>query len=229
MNSQTITREELSRLFDHTNLKPNATDEDFKRLTDEAKQIHAAMVAINSAPVAYCHQLLKDTDIHVGAAIAFPLGQMTTASKLAEAKNAIDDGADEIDYVINVGDAIMHRYDAIRAEMEAMVELCHKHHKIIKVIFENCYLSKEEIKELALIAKAVKPDFIKTSTGFGTGGATVEDVRLMKETVGYEVGVKAAGGVRTWEQCANMIDAGATRIGTSSSFAILKGYDEAHQ
>ena len=229
MNSQTITKEQLARLFDHTNLKAYATDEDFITLTNEAKNIHAAMVAINSAPVALCHELLKDTDIHVGAAIAFPLGQMTTASKVAEAQNAILDGADEIDYVINVGDAKMHRYEAIKEEMKAMVSLCRQYGKIIKVIFENCYLNREEIKALALIARDVKPDFIKTSTGFGTGGATVEDVRLMKETVGDEVQVKAAGGIRDWPTCAAMIDAGATRIGTSSSLAILKGYEEAQR
>ena len=109
-----------------------------------------------------------------------------------------------------------------------MVAVCREHKVLIKVIFENCYLTKEEIKAVAEIAKKVKPDFIKTSTGFGTSGATVEDVRLMKETVGSEVQVKAAGGIRDWETCAAMIDAGATRIGTSSSIKILEGWDKAH-
>ncbi|MCQ2491435.1 MAG: deoxyribose-phosphate aldolase [Lachnospiraceae bacterium] len=229
MNSKTITRAELARLFDHTNLKAFATQDDFKVLCDEAKELHTAMVAINSSPVAWCKEFLKDTDIHVGAAIAFPLGQMNIASKVAETLNAIEDGADEIDYVLNVGRLKMGDLAYIEDEMTQMVAACRKHGKTIKVIFENCYLTKDEIKAAALIAKKVKPDFIKTSTGFGTGGATVEDVKLMKETVGDEVSVKAAGGIRTWEACAAMIDAGATRIGTSSSYAILEGYDEAHK
>ncbi len=229
MNSKTITRAELARLFDHTNLKAFATQEDFRILCEEAKELHAAMVAINSSPVAWCKELLKDTDIHVGAAIAFPLGQMNIASKVAETEQAIADGADEIDYVLNVGRLKMGDLAYIEEEMAAMVSTCRKHGKTIKVIFENCYLTKDEIRQAALIAKKVKPDFIKTSTGFGTGGATVEDVALMKETVGDDVSVKAAGGIRSWEACAAMIDAGATRIGTSSSYAILEGYDQAHK
>lgn len=228
MDSKTITREELSRLFDHTNLKAFATKDDFKKLCEEAKELHTAMVAINSSPVAWCAEFLKGTDIHVGAAIAFPLGQMSIASKIAETENAIHDGADEIDYVLNIGRLKMGDFDYIEEEMKQMVEVCHKENKIIKVIFENCYLTKEEIKKAAEIAKKVKPDFIKTSTGFGSGGATAEDVKLMKETVGSEVQVKAAGGIRSWKDCAAMIDAGATRIGTSSSYAILEGWDKEH-
>lgn len=227
MKSQTITREALAALFDHTNLKPYATDDDFHVLTQEAKAMHCAMVAINPSPVKLCHKLLVGTGIHVGAAVSFPLGQTTIADKTHEAQTAIENGADEIDYVINVGEAKMHHWDYIEAEMQAMVALCRKYHVIIKVIFENCYLTKDEIRSIALIAKKVRPDFIKTSTGFGTGGATVEDVRLMKETVGDAVQVKAAGGIRSWQACAAMIDAGATRIGTSSSLTILKEYDEA--
>lgn len=228
MNSKTITREQLTKLFDHTNLKAFATKDDFRKLCEEAKELNTAMVAINSAPVAWCKEFLQGTEIHVGAAIAFPLGQMSIASKVAETENAIRDGADEIDYVLNVGRLKMGDLDYIEDEMTQMTAVCRKHHKIIKVIFENCYLTKEEIRAAAEIAGRVKPDFIKTSTGFGTGGATVEDVRLMKETVGEAVQVKAAGGIRTWESCAAMIDAGATRIGTSSSYAILKGWEEVH-
>lgn len=226
MNSLDITRKELAKMFDHTLLKAFATEKDFDVLCNEAKENHFAMVAINSYPVKYCKNILKDSDVHVGAAIAFPLGQMTIASKLSETRNAIADGADEIDYVLNVGKVKEHDYQYIEDEMIQMVDLCRQHHVLIKVIFENCYLDKEEIKECALIAKSVKPDYIKTSTGFGTGGATVEDVMLMKNTVGDDVLVKAAGGIRNWKTCAKMIDAGASRIGTSASFAILQGYDE---
>lgn len=221
-----MTSQELARMFDHTFLKPYATNQDFEKLCQEAKTIGAAMVAINSEPVKLCKQLLEGTDVHVGAAISFPLGQTTLEVKVAETKKAIEDGADEIDYVINIGKAKMHDYDYIEKEMISIVELCKKHHVLSKVIFENCYLDKEEIKQIALIAKKVKPDFIKTSTGFGTSGALVEDVRLMKETVGDEVQVKAAGGIRDWKTCQAMIEAGATRIGTSSSLKIIEEFEK---
>lgn len=221
-----MTKEELASMFDHTFLKAYASRYDFIKLCDEAKEIGAAMVAINSAPVKLCKELLKGTSIHVGAAISFPLGQTTLDIKLAETKQAIEDGADEIDYVINIGKAKMHNWDYIEKEMKSIVQICHQNNRICKVIFENCYLTKDEIKHIALIAKQVKPDYIKTSTGFGTSGATVDDVRLMKETVGNEVKVKAAGGIRDWKTCRAMIEAGASRIGTSSSLKILEEFEE---
>ena len=229
MNSQTITRDQLAKLFDHTLLKAFATKEDFKKLCEDAANMNCAMVAINPSPVKWCKEFLKGTDVHVGAAIGFPLGQTPIDVKVYETEKAIKDGADEIDYVINVGELKQGNLEYIEEEMKAIVLTCKVNNVLSKVIFENCYLTKEEIKAVALIAKRVKPDFIKTSTGFGTGGALVEDVKLMKETVGDEVGVKAAGGIRDWETCAKMIDAGASRIGTSSSLEILKGYDEAHK
>lgn len=221
-----MTKEELARIFDHTFLKAYASRDDFIQLCNEAKSIGAAMVAINSEPVKLCKELLKGTNIHVGAAISFPLGQTTLDIKLAETKQAIDDGADEIDYVINIGKAKMHDWNYIEQEMRSIVELCHENQVICKVIFENCYLTKEEIVKIAEIAKEVKPDYIKTSTGFGTSGATVEDVRLMKEAVGNEVKVKAAGGIRDWKTCQAMIKAGASRIGTSSSLKILEEFQQ---
>ena len=221
-----MTKEELARIFDHTFLKAYASRDDFIQLCNEAKSIGAAMVAINSEPVKLCKELLQGTNIHVGAAISFPLGQTTLDIKLAETKQAIDDGADEIDYVINIGKAKMHDWNYIEQEMRSIVELCHENQVICKVIFENCYLTKDEIKHIAFIAKQVKPDYIKTSTGFGTSGATVEDVRLMKETVGNEVKVKAAGGIRDWKTCQAMIEAGASRIGTSSSLKILEEFQQ---
>lgn len=221
-----MTKEELARIFDHTFLKAYASRDDFIQLCNEAKSIGAAMVAINSEPVKLCKELLQGTNIHVGAAISFPLGQTTLDIKLAETKQAIDDGADEIDYVINIGKAKMHDWNYLEQEMRSIVELCHENQVICKVIFENCYLTKEEIVKIAEIAKEVKPDYIKTSTGFGTSGATVEDVRLMKETVGNEVKVKAAGGIRDWKTCQAMIEAGASRIGTSSSLKILEEFQQ---
>ena len=217
-------RNELAKLFDHTYLKAYASYEDMKRLCDEAKSIGCAMVAINSVPVKLCKELLKDTPVHVGAAISFPLGQTTIETKVFETKKAIEDGADEIDYVINIGELKMGNYDYIQREMEEIVEVCKANHVLSKVIFENCYLTKEEIVKVAEIAKEVKPDFIKTSTGFGTSGATPEDVKLMKDTVGDAVKVKAAGGIRDWETCRKMIEAGAERIGTSSSIKICEEF-----
>lgn len=220
----TLTEKSLAKYFDHTFLKAYATRADFEKLCKEARELGTAMVAINSAQVCVCKELLKGCDVHVGAAISFPLGQTVLEIKVEETKKAIQDGSDEIDYVINIGEAKMGHWDYIEEEMRQITEICHAHKVISKVIFENCYLEKEEIKKLAEIAKKVKPDYIKTSTGFGTGGATLEDVRLMKETVGDDVKVKAAGGVRDWETCKAMIEAGAERIGTSSSIAILEGF-----
>ena len=221
---ETLDQDKLCQLFDHTFLKAYAKRADFEKLCNEAKQYHFKMVAINSYPVPLCKKLLEGTDIHVGAAISFPLGQTSIEAKCFETKKAIEEGADEIDYVLNVGKLKDGDLQYIEEEMKAITDICHQNNILVKVIFENCYLSKEEIKQAALIAKKVKPDFIKTSTGFGTSGATVEDVKLMKETVGEEVKVKAAGGIRDWDTCKKMLEAGAERIGTSASIEILKGF-----
>ena len=157
-----------------------------------------------------------------GAAVGFPLGQMTIETKAMEAENAIKDGAQEFDYVLNVGKLKEHDYGYIKKEMETMVSTARKAGICCKVIFETCYLSEEEIIEAAKIASRVKPDFVKTSTGFGTAGATAENVRLMKENCGPDVQVKAAGGIRTWKAAEAMIQAGASRIGTSAGIAILE-------
>ena len=217
-----MTPQQLASYFDHTLLKAYATEKELTALCDEARTYGFKMVAINSSPVRFCKEQLKDTPVHIGAAISFPLGQTTVAVKLFEAETALSEGADEIDYVINVGMARMHRWDYIEDEMRRMTELCRRRGVIVKAIFENCYLERDEIAELARIAARVRPDFIKTSTGFGTGGATVEDVRLMKQSCGPDVQVKAAGGIRTLSDCLAMIEAGATRIGTSSGVKLVE-------
>lgn len=229
MNISQLTHEKLANMFDHTNLHTDATEEDIKKLCQEAKTNHFKMVAVNSVQVGLCKKYLTDSDVHVGAAISFPLGQTCLETKLFETDLAIQQGADEIDYVINQTELKAKNYDYIRREMKSIVKKCRNNNVISKVIFENCYLTKEEICLLSEIAREVRPDFIKTSTGFGTGGAKAEDVRLMKETVGNEVQVKAAGGIRSWEVCRAMIEAGAERIGTSSSLKILKEFDEASE
>ena len=215
-------KEKYARMIDHTNLHADATDADMKKLCDEARENHFRMVAINPAQVKRCKGFLKDTDVHVGAAIAFPLGQETLATKVYSVKDAIENGADEIDYVINITELKEKNYSYIEEEMRQIVEICRKGNVISKVIFENCYLTKEEIKMVAQIAKKVKPDFIKTSTGFVPSGAMVEDVALMKSIVGDDVLVKAAGGIRTYEQFMEMVNAGASRIGTSNSLKIVE-------
>ena len=221
---KTLTVKELAGYFDHTLLKAFVTNEDFKKLCDDADKYGFKMVAINSAPVALCKEYLKDSPVHVGAAISFPLGQTTIETKVFETKNAIENGADEIDYVINIVELKNKNYDYIKREMEAIVAVCRENGVLSKVIFENCYLTKDEIAKVAEIAREVKPDFIKTSTGVGTGGATVEDVKLMKSIVGDDVKVKAAGGIRDLETCLAMIEAGAERIGSSSSIEITEAY-----
>jgi len=215
-------KEKYARMIDHTNLHADATDADMKKLCDEARENHFRMVAINPAQVKRCKEFLKDTDVHVGAAIAFPLGQETLATKVYSVKDAIENGADEIDYVINITELKEGNYSYIEEEMRRIAEICRESNVISKVIFENCYLTKEEIKIVAQIAKKVKPDFIKTSTGFGPSGAKVEDVALMKSVVGDDVLVKAAGGIRTYEQFMEMVNAGASRIGTSNSLKIVE-------
>ncbi|MBR4577675.1 MAG: deoxyribose-phosphate aldolase [Clostridia bacterium] len=222
MDKKLLTKDAVAGMIDHTNLKPTATREDIRRLCEEAKTFHFASVMVNSAFTALCAELVKGSGVLVGTVAGFPLGQMSTAAKVYEAETAIADGADEIDYVVNVSDVKDGKWDLVKDEMEKITAACHSRGAGRKVIFENCYLTKEQIVRLAEIAKEVKPDFIKTSTGFGTGGATPEDVRLMKETVGDTVKVKAAGGIRDWASCKAMIDAGAERIGASAGKQILE-------
>ena len=225
MNSMTVTRQQLCSMFDHTCLKPFADRSMLKQLCKEAEENRFAMVAVNSSPVAFCKEMLRGTGVHVGAAISFPLGQTTIETKVFETQDAIRNGADEIDYVINIGEMKNGNYAYIEDEMKRIVRVCRESGVLCKVIFENCYLTKEEIRRLAAIAGRVRPDYIKTSTGFGTGGAEPDDIRLMKKTVGNFVKVKAAGGIRSWVDCKKMIEAGADRIGTSSSLKILQEFD----
>ena len=217
--------EQLANMIDHTNLKAFADDAAFEKLCDEAKKYNFKMVAINPAQTVRCKKKLEGSPVHVGAAIGFPLGQTTLECKIFETKDAIEKGADEIDYVINVAELKNKNYDYIKKEMEEIVKICREAGKTSKVIFENCYLTDDEKRKVAEIAKEVKPDFIKTSTGFGTGGATVEDVKLMKSVVGDEVKVKAAGGIRDLKTALAMIEAGAERLGTSAGVAIVEEYN----
>ena len=226
-NSKTITREQLCRLFDHTLVKPFATDEDYKKLCQEAAENHFAMVALDSGPVELCAKYLKGTDVHVGGAVAFPTGNHTLECKLFEEEDDIKKGADEIDYIIHIRECKNHNWEYMYNEMKAITDMAKSHGLICKALFENCYLTPEEIAKMSQIARDVEPTFIKTSTGMGTYGARLEDIKIMKENCGDKVKVKAAGGVRTWEFVAQLLDAGVERIGTSSAFKILEEFDAA--
>lgn len=217
-----ITPSELAKYFDHTQLRAYAVRSDFETLCSEALQYGFAMVAINPAPVRLCRTLLAGSDIHVGAAIGFPLGQNTVEIKKAETLDAIANGAQEIDYVINITQLKEKNYAYVEREMSEIVEACRAAGVTSKVIFENCYLTDGEKRELCRIARNIRPDFVKTSTGFGTGGATLEDVKLMKHEVGDDVKVKAAGGIRTLETALQMIDLGVSRIGSTASVSIVQ-------
>ena len=217
-----ITIKQVAGMIDHTNLKPFATGNDFARLCEEAKRFGFKSVAINTYPVALCRRLLEGSEVLTGAAISFPLGQMTIETKVAEAENAIKDGCQEFDYVLNIGKVKEHDFDYIEEEMRQMTAVARKARICCKVIFETCYLTEEEITDVAKIAARVKPDFVKTSTGFGTAGATPEHVHLMKKHAGPDVQVKAAGGIRSWAAAKEMIEAGATRLGTSSGLKIIE-------
>lgn len=225
MNSKTITRKELCKMFDHTFLKAFCTKNDMKRLCQEALENDFAMVAISSSQVKCCKEFLKGSAIHVGAAISFPLGQTDLSVKLFETKVAIEQGADEIDYVINIGKLKENDLNYLEKEMAEIVALCHKQNVICKVIFENCYLEKSEMRSLIKIANKVKPDYIKTSTGFAPTGATFSDVKMMRELADEKIKIKAAGQIDSWEKAAKYIDLGVSRIGTSKTMKILKEYD----
>ena len=217
-----ITPKELAGYFDHTQLKAYAVRADFEKLCRESREYGFRMVAINPAPVALCRELLSGSDVHVGAAIGFPLGQTTINDKANETKEAIRNGADEIDYVVNLTELKEKNYGYVEREMASIVETCRKAGVISKVIFENCYWTDQEKETLCRIALEVRPDFIKTSTGFGSGGATAADIMLMKRMVGDAVKIKAAGGIRTLDTALEMIDMGVSRIGSTASVSIVE-------
>lgn len=213
---------DIANMIDHTNLKTDATIDEMKKLCDEAIKYNFKMVAVNQVQTKICSEFLKESDVHVGAAIAFPLGQTTVEVKEFETQNAIDNGADEIDYVINLSEVKNNNFEYIEDEMSRIVKICRENNVISKVIFENSYLSNEEIIKLSKIAKNVEPDFIKTSTGTTDVGALPEHVKLMKDHVGEKVKVKAAGGIRTADSLLEMIECGAERIGCSAGISIIE-------
>ncbi|MCD8203893.1 MAG: deoxyribose-phosphate aldolase [Coprobacillus sp.] len=208
-----------NKLIDHTLLKQDATPSDIKSLCEEALTYDFMSVCVNPCYVSTASNLLKGSDVKVCTVIGFPLGMSTTASKISETEIALYDGADEIDMVINVGMLKAENTDYVLNEIKELKDICKEH--ILKVILETCLLTDEEIVTACSLAKDAKADFVKTSTGFSTGGATVHAVELMRKTVGPDMGVKASGGIRTHEDLLAMVNAGANRIGTSAGPKII--------
>lgn len=209
-----------NKMIDHTVLKADTPLETVKRICDEAMEYAFASVCINPCHVAYCADYLKDSDVNVCTVIGFPLGANTSAVKAFETKDAIANGADEIDMVMNIGALKDKNYDLVRDDVKAVVEAANG--TLVKVILETCLLTEDEIKKACELCVEAKADYVKTSTGFSTRGATIEDVRIMKEAVHGKAKVKAAGGVRTPEDMVKIVAAGADRIGTSAGCSLVK-------
>ncbi|WP_341299811.1 deoxyribose-phosphate aldolase [Lysinibacillus sp. FSL H8-0500] len=212
----------FARMIDHTLLKAETTKEQIDKLCAEAKQFNFASVCVNPTWVKHSSELLHGSDVLVCTVIGFPLGANTPAVKALEAKDAIANGAQEVDMVINIGALKDKNYDLVQADIATVVEAA-KGNALVKVIIETCLLTDEEKVKACELAVAAGADYVKTSTGFSTGGATVADIALMRKTVGPELGVKASGGVRSLEDMKKMVEAGATRIGASSGVAIMNG------
>lgn len=220
----TQTESQIARLIDHTLLKPEASREDIQRLCEEAIDYGFASVCVNPWNVSQAAELVRGSEVSVCAVVGFPLGATLPIVKEFEAGEAIKAGAKEIDMVINVG-ALKSGQEALaEADVRGVVDASHRAGALCKVILETAVLTREEKVRGALLAKKAGADFVKTSTGFGPGGATVEDVRLIRETIGSGTGIKAAGGVRTLEDLRKMVEAGATRIGSSSGVKIIEQF-----
>ena len=214
---------DINKYIDHTKLKAMAQKEEIKKLCDEAKEYKFYSVCVNGSNVAYAYEQVKDSDVKVAAVVGFPLGAMSMEAKIFESKKAIEDGASEIDMVINIGALKDKDYDYVEKEISEIKKEIGNN--ILKVIIETCYLTDDEKIKACELSVASKADFVKTSTGFGTGGATFEDVKLMKEVVGNKAQVKASGGVKNFKTVKKYIELGATRLGTSSGIEIIKGIE----
>jgi len=210
--------------FDYALLKPHAINADFEAFCNKGIKCQVKMLAVNPAAVVFCKERVRDHGINVGAAVGFPFGQTTIETKKFESIDAIGKGANEIDYVINIAELKNKNYVYVSEEMKAIVFVCKEMGAVSKVIFENCFLTDEEKKILCEIASRVQPDFIKTSTGFAMGGATAEDIRLMRKYTDPGVKIKASGYIKSFDAAATMIEAGAERIGTSSAAAIIEEF-----
>ncbi|MBQ8080618.1 MAG: deoxyribose-phosphate aldolase [Clostridia bacterium] len=214
-----LKKAEIARMIDHTLLKATATREQIRKLCEEAKDYGFASVCVNPVQVPYAAELLRGTEVQVCTVIGFPLGAATSAAKAFETRDAVDNGATEIDMVIDIGAAKEGNFDKVRSDIAAVVEAAQG--RLVKVIIETCYLTEEEKAAACRAAADAKADFVKTSTGFGTGGATVHDVALMKAAIPAGMKVKAAGGIHSYEEAVALVQAGADRLGASAGIAIV--------
>jgi len=215
--------EEIAPMIDHTLLNPDATSDQIEQICAEARQYGFASVCVNPTHVSVCAELLKDAQSAVCTVIGFPLGASASVVKSYETEVAIDDGADEIDMVINIGALKDGNHALVLSDITGVVETAHSKDKLVKVIIETVLLTDAEKEKACLLAKEANADFVKTSTGFAGGGATVEDIALMRRVVGAEMGVKASGGVRSYADAVALIEAGATRLGASAGVKIMQG------
>jgi len=212
----------LAHLIDHTLLKPEATPQQIKQLCAEARSHHFASACVNPTYVKLAAAELETTKVKVCSVVGFPLGATTTTAKVCEARQALDDGVDELDMVLTIGALKAGDYESVQEDIAAVATVCHNEGALLKVIIETALLSDDEKVTACQLAQAAKADFVKTSTGFASSGATVEDVRLMRETVGPDMGVKAAGGIHSYAEALTMIEAGATRLGASAGVQIVE-------
>ena len=217
------TKSELASYLDHTLLKQDATAEAVDRVVGEAREIGAASVCVNPYWVSRVSEGLAGSGVRTCTVVGFPLGATTTASKVAETAEALANGADEVDMVINVGELKEGNDAAGHADIDAVAGTVHEAGKLLKVILETCLLTDDEIRRASGLAAAAGTDFVKTSTGFSIGGAKAHDVAIMREAVGPDLGVKASGGIHSYEEAVEMLEAGADRLGVSASLAILAG------
>ncbi len=224
------TKNDIAKMIDHTLLKPNATKTDIERLCAEGAEYGFASVCVNPVWTVFVADRLCGSDVKVCTVIGFPLGANETQIKAQEAGFAVSQGAGEVDMVINIGAALDENYELVEADIQAVVQSARKsaaetgRFVTVKVILETCFFSDSQIEQLCLCAKRAGADFVKTSTGFASGGADERHVALMRKTVGTEMGVKASGGIRTADDARRMIQAGANRLGTSSGAAIINGW-----
>ena len=216
-----LTPHDIAKMLDHSTLQPFLTDDDIRKGCELALHYDTASVCARPCDMPLVASLLKGSDVKVCTVIGFPHGAHRTAIKVAEAKQALADGCQELDMVLNIGKMIHGDYDYVQDEIHQIVEVAHAAGAIVKVILETCLLTDEEKVQACLCAKRAGADYVKTSTGFSTGGATEEDVKLMRRTVGAEMGVKASGGVRTNDDAMRMLNAGATRLGTSAGVKLM--------
>lgn len=217
-----VTYEEIAAMIDHSLLKPTLTDQDIIDGCNLAKEYKVASVCVRPSDLPLCRKILAGSDVLLTTVIGFPHGTTTTETKVAESAEAIENGAVELDVVLNIGKLRSGEYDYVADDLQAVIDLAHANNVLVKVIFENCYLSREEVIKACEICNKVGADYVKTSTGYGTGGATDEDLKLMRQYAAPNIKIKAAGGVRTLERAIEVRKLGVTRFGCTATCGILE-------